>query len=235
MAGKHSADSKYSYDSNDDRNNYEEPKYDYSNYENLNNNVNSAYDYDDYDDEGMPKKKFIIAGIIIAVIAVVALIFVLTSKEEVPTNTVQNVTNTQTSVDSMIETHYGYDVLGKIKIDSIGVEQYILDSKQDLALEYGVTKLYGGSINNYGNFCIAGHNKDGIFKRLEELNVGDTFTIVEPNYKETKYEIKSIYSVEADDLKCLLQDDTKIEITLVTCENGSTTRLVVKAEEVLAN
>ena len=50
-----------------------------------------------------------------------------------------------------------------------------------------------------------------------------------------KYEIKSIYSVEADDLKCLLQDDTKIEITLVTCENGSTTRLVVKAEEVLAN
>ena len=75
MAGKHSADSKYSYDSNDDRNNYEEPKYDYGNYENLNNNVDSAYDYDDYDDEGMPRKKLIIAGIILAVIAVVALIF----------------------------------------------------------------------------------------------------------------------------------------------------------------
>ena len=43
MAGKHSADSKYSYDSNDDRNNYEEPKYDYSNYENLNNNVNDHF------------------------------------------------------------------------------------------------------------------------------------------------------------------------------------------------
>lgn len=232
MAGKHSADSKYSYGSRYEKNNYEEPQDDY---ENTNINFGSDYEYDDYDDEGMSKKKIIIiVGIVIAILVGV-LVFVFSGKEEVPTNTVQNVSDTSTSVDSMIETHYGYDVLGKIKIDSIGVDQYILDSKQDLALEYGVTKLYGGSINNYGNFCIAGHNKDGIFKRLEELNVGDTFTVVEPNYKETKYEVKSIYSVEADDLKCLLQDDTKIEITLITCENGSTTRLVVKAEEKLAN
>ena len=50
--------------------------------------------------------------------------------------------------------------------------------------------------------------------------------------EETEYQITEIYSSEAENLNCLLQDDEKIEITLITCENASTTRLVVKAEEV---
>ena len=133
----------------------------------------------------------------------------------------------------MIATYEGYNVLGKIAIEKIGVEQYILDSKEDDALEAGVIKLYGGTLNNYGNFCIAGHNKTGIFERLNEMEVEDTFKIIEPNLTETTYRITEIYSAEADDLKSLLQDDEKIEITLITCENGSTTRLIVKAEEVI--
>ena len=132
----------------------------------------------------------------------------------------------------MIDEHQGYDVLGKIIIEELEVEQYILDSKEDKALENGVIRLCGGSLNNYGNFCIAGHNKPGVFDKLSEMEVGDLFTVIEPDLKETKYKITEIYSVEATDLKCLLQDDEKIEITLITCENASTTRLVVKAEEV---
>ena len=49
--------------------------------------------------------------------------------------------------------------------------------------------------------------------------------------KETTYEIKKIYSTEANDLECLIPDEEKVEITLITCENGSTKRLIVKAEE----
>ena len=65
------------------------------------------------------------------------------------------------------------------------------------------------------------------------MEVGDNFTVIEKDLKETTYEVKEIYTVEADDLKCLLQNEEKIEITLITCNNASTTRLIVKAEEVL--
>jgi len=200
--GKHSADSKYSFDSK----------------------------YDDYEDGLSIKKKVIIAiSVVILVVAIVMLIFF--GKEE-PENNIEETNNVE--VETTLENTYeGYNVLGKIKIDEFGIEQYILDSNTDDALEKGVIRLYGETLNNYGNFCIAGHNREHVFAKLEEMEVGDTFTIVEKNLSETKYEIKEIYESEADDLKCLLQDESKIEITLITCDNASTTRLIVKAEEVI--
>ena len=44
--------------------------------------------------------------------------------------------------------------------------------------------------------------------------------------------MKDSYSVEPDNLEVLIQNASKVEITLITCENGSTKRLVIKAEEV---
>ena len=188
--------------------------------------------YDDYEDEEISKRKLIIIVVIaVIIIAIVGGIILFknyneNSKEPVDENTVNN-----EETDQMISVYQGYDVLGKIVIDEYKIEQYILDSKEDKALECGVTKLYGGTLNNYGNFCIAGHNKAGVFEKLAEMEVGDTFKIIEPNYTETTYQITEIYSSEADNLKALMQDDEKIEITLITCENASTTRLIVKAEE----
>ncbi len=186
--------------------------------------------YEDYEDEEMSKRKLIIIAVIaVIIIAIVGGIILFKNYRENPVD--ENIVDNQTA-EQMISVYQGYDVLGKIVIDEYKIEQYILDSKEDKALECGVTKLYGGTLNNYGNFCIAGHNKAGVFEKLAEMEVGDTFKIIEPNLTETKYQITEIYSSEADNLKCLLQDDNKIEITLVTCENASTTRLIVKAEEV---
>lgn len=200
--GKHSADSKYSFDSK----------------------------YDDYE-EGLSVKKKIIIGIsVIILIAAVAMLIFLDGEEK--ENNIEE-TNQVEVATTLENTYEGYNVLGKLKIEEFGIEQYILDSTTDDALQKGVIRLYGGTLNNYGNFCIAGHNKEGVFAKLEEMEIGDTFVIVEKNLTETKYEIKEIYESEADDLKCLLQDENKIEITLITCDNASTTRLIVKAEEVL--
>ena len=191
--------------------------------------------YEDYEDEEMEKRKIIlIIGDVVAVVAIVAFgIICVKNANENKENIANNTVDSSAIEETMIATYEGYNVLGKIAIEKIGVEQYILDSKEDDALEAGVIKLYGGTLNNYGNFCIAGHNKTGIFERLNEMEVEDTFKIIEPNLTETTYRITEIYSAEADDLKSLLQDDEKIEITLITCENGSTTRLIVKAEEVI--
>ena len=166
----------------------------------------------------------IITVLVVAGIAIYKVFFEKTNEQvEEPKQVVQE--------EKMISNIEGYNVLGQIVIDDLDVKQYILDSTEDKALENGVIKLYGGTLNNYGNFCIAGHDYDNIFKRLAELSVGDTFTIIDRDLEETEYEIKQIYSVEPNDLTCLMQDENKVEITLITCENGSTTRLIVKAEE----
>lgn len=45
-----------------------------------------------------------------------------------------------------------YPVLGKIKVEKIEVEQPILDSGDDKALEEGVVKLYGENLNQERKF-----------------------------------------------------------------------------------
>lgn len=135
-------------------------------------------------------------------------------------------------VPAMPEQVEGYEVLGKIVIDKIQVEQYILNSCESNALENGVGKLYGGTLNDYGNFCIAGHNYENVFQKLSELDIGDTFKIINTDLSETEYEIREIYSVEPDDLTCLLPTNDLIQITLVTCENGATSRLIARCEKI---
>lgn len=81
-----------------------------------------------------------------------------------------------------------------------------------------------------GNFCIAGHNYDSIFKRLDELEIGDEIQIVGEDEQTVTYKIKKIASVEPTDLNLLRKEEGKTQITLITCENYSTKRLIVKAE-----
>ena len=152
--------------------------------------------YEDYEDEEMGKRKIIlIIGVVVAVVAIVAFgIICVKNANENKENIANNTVDSSAIEETMIATYEGYNVLGKIAIEKIGVEQYILDSKEDNALEAGVIKLYGGTLNNYGNFCIAGHNKTGIFERLNEMEVEDTFKIIEPNLTETTYRITEIYS-----------------------------------------
>lgn len=218
-------DSKYSFK--------EETSNDY-NYNSSYNNSNE-YDeeqdddtYDDYDDEGyFNKKKIIKILLIVLVLIIIALLCknIFAKKEKIDANTI---TSNSSSMTAQFE---GYKVLGQIKIDKLGITQYILDSTEEGALEKAVGKLYGGSLNNYGNFCIVGHNYSNIFANLSELNEGDTFTIIDKKMQETKYRVTKTYSVEPDNLDSLLQNDNKIEITLITCKDGSTERLIVKAEK----
>ena len=191
-----------------------------------------SYNRDTYEDYGneINKKKVAIVVLIAIVIIAFAIVCWMNSGSNRPKYNEQYAENSEE--EKMITVYQGYDVLGKIIIEEFGVEQYILDSKEDNALDCGVIKLYGSSLNNYGNFCIAGHNKSGVFEKLSEMEVGDKFKVVEPNLSETEYGITQIYTAEPDDLKCLMQDENKIEITLITCENASTTRLIVKAEEI---
>ena len=186
-------------------------------------------EYDEYDEESsFNKKRVLLVILAISIILICVLLFknVFSKKEKTDVNA-----NTLNS-SSMTSQYEGYKVLGQLKIDKLGITQYILDSTEEDALEKAVGKLYGGSLNNYGNFCIVGHNYDNIFANLSNLNEGDKLTIVDKKMQNTEYKITKIYSTEPDNLECLVQNDNKIEITLITCKDGSTERLIVKAEKV---
>lgn len=128
----------------------------------------------------------------------------------------------------------GYNVLGQLVLEKIGVTQNILDRTEDDSLKVGVTKFYGPKIDQAGNFCICGHNYTGILKELKEMNEGDEFYIISKDTKERiDYKIYDMYSCEPTDLSCLAQNqDGRREVTLITCDPGGLTRLICKAREI---
>ena len=169
-------------------------------------------------------KKILLSVIILALIALVVF-GVYTGVKKLKESRIE-----QTSASDNNITKSSYEVLGKIKIDKINIEQPILDSVEEDALENGVIKLYGDKLNSSGNFCIAGHNYENIFKRLDEMEIGDEFEILDDTDNISKYKITEIYSVEPTDLTALRSEEGKTQITLITCENYSTKRLVIKSE-----
>lgn len=198
------------------------------------------------------KKK--VVGVIFVIIIIVFFVVNMLSKkkddeQEVNTsvelsNTPQNTTNDiQEEVEEkkyedvdIPEKLGGYDVLGQLVIEKIGVRQNVLSKTENASLKLGVTKFYPPQvdINEPGNFCICGHNWNNILKRLDEMEIGEQFYIITKETKERiDYEIYDKYSCEPTDLSCLDQNqDGKKEVTLITCNPGGLTRLICKAREV---
>ena len=154
------------------------------------------------------------------------------TNETTDNNTVSEEEKNIVDVD-IPDTVGGYNVLGQLVLEKIGVTQNILDRTEDDSLRVGVTKFYGPKINQAGNFCICGHNYTGILKDLKEMNEGDEFYIISKDTKErVDYKIYDMYSCEPTDLSCLTQNqDGKREVTLITCDPGGLTRLICKARE----
>ena len=151
----------------------------FNNRDTLNTNI-LGDDFLSFEDEESTlnyKKIFLVLGIIVVLIIagflVYKFVFAKDKNQEEPSEPVVS------NEAKMIETLEGCKVLGKIVIEDIKLEQYILDSVSDNALENGVGKLYGGSLNNYGNLCLIGHNYEDIFEKLSELEVGDKITLID--------------------------------------------------------
>lgn len=135
-----------------------------------------------------------------------------------------------------IETSYkGYTVSAKLEIPAINLETYVLQKYSLQALNVTVTKFWGANANQIGNYCIAGHKfqNRNMFFDLKKLKIGDKLSIVDNEVGRVEYKIYDIYQVMPEDVSCLSQEtDGKKEVTLITCTNDSTKRIIVKATEV---
>lgn len=125
----------------------------------------------------------------------------------------------QPIIEEMPEKIKGYSVIGKIVIEKIGVEKYILGKTTNESLKESLTKFYGSGVNEVGNLCICGHNWKNMLKELKQLVIGDTFYLVSRDGKKVTYQVDHIdKSVNPKDLSCLNQEtNQQRRVTIITC------------------
>ena len=129
----------------------------------------------------------------------------------------------------------GLKIIGKITIPKLKLDTYILEQTTTKALKVSVTKLYGPSINEVGNFCIAGHNyrNNKMFGGIKKLENKDKIILTDTYGRSVTYEVYENYQTNPKDVSSLSQETGgDRELTLITCTAGAIKRVIVKAIEV---
>lgn len=133
-----------------------------------------------------------------------------------------------------------YPIESIIKIPQIGINYPVISKTSEELLKISVNKFHGPNPNEVGNYCIVGHNylNDKMFSRLDELKNGDIVELKDLSGKIIEYRVYDKYIVNPTDTSCTSQrtkDGKKLgfrEITLITCANYGTQRLIVKCRAV---
>ena len=126
----------------------------------------------------------------------------------------------------------GYTILGKIEIPKVGISTVILKEYTYAAMSIGSIKTYGVDLNEKGGFVISAHNfrgKSSFFYPIRNLKNGDKINISDNKGRNMEYTVYSVSRyVKPNDTSYLVKTDD-YHVTLVTCENGGKSRIVVKA------
>lgn len=136
-----------------------------------------------------------------------------------------------------IELQYkGHKVIGLIEIPAISLEYPILEKTTQETMNISISRFSGGEINGFGNVSLAGHNNYSgtMFSKNKNLKKGDYVLLTDVSGNTVKYEIYSIFVTDPNDTSVLeTNDKTTREVTLITCKNGRSQRLIVKAKETI--
>jgi len=110
---------------------------------------------------------------------------------------------------------YFTPAIGILRIPKIHVEVPVLDGTDELSLNRGVGRIAGtANPGQEGNIGIAGH-RDGFFRGLKDVVLGDTVEVVTQRRTET-YIIDNVVIVDPHDTS-VLRARQRPSITLVTC------------------
>lgn len=127
-----------------------------------------------------------------------------------------------------------YWTIGKIEIPKINLEYGILNACTDELLKLSPCYFWGAEPNEVGNFCVVGHNyrNNKFFSKVINLVEGDEIYITDLTGRKLTYTIYDKYVVEPNNKECTSQLTNGLkEVTLITCTNDSSQRVIVKARE----
>ena len=183
------------------------------------------------------KLKFFVIIILLPVIAYgsyVATKFIMNKNNN--NKVIPVVSGTDETIEDDKEYVGGYEVIGNVKVNSLGIDVKVLNAKVDDtdytedALNYGAIEYYGEGLNEIGNCVILAHNDSQNFFNLKNIEVDDEIIVTDKDGVEVKYTVIEIKNVDSADFSGFLpMEENSTEVTLITCDDGATTRLVVKA------
>ena len=131
-------------------------------------------------------------------------------------------------------TFKGYEVVGKIRIPATGLETIVLEKVTPSSIESSVAILYGPGLNQIGNTVIVGHNyRNGtFFSNNNKLSSGDKIYITDLSGKKVTYTIYKKYKTDPNDFSYATRNTNgKREISLTTCTDDSSARIIIWAKE----
>ncbi len=128
----------------------------------------------------------------------------------------------------------GYEIMGTIVIPKTGIEYPILEKVTKKSLETSVAILYGVGLNQAGNTTIVGHNyrNGAFFSDNKKLSNGDIIKITDQTGTTVTYTIYDMYETDPSDAAYMQRDTAGArEISLSTCTDDSSARLIILAKE----
>lgn len=143
----------------------------------------------------------------------------------------QEVQNQEQPIELQMQ---GHKVIGIINIPAIDLEYPIIDKTTKETMRISISKFSGGEINEIGNVALAGHNNYSgtMFGKNKNLKIKDKIYLTDLTRRTIEYEIYNIFVTDPNDTSILeTEDKTKRELTLITCKNGRSERLIIKARE----
>ena len=125
-------------------------------------------------------------------------------------------------------------IFGIIEIPKIAVYYPIFNNISEDLLKISPCRFSGESLNKNDNICIAGHNYDNslFFSKIVDLSNGDEIFIFDNSGEKYIYYVYDIYEVNQHDLSPIFDYDKNTRtLTLVTCNNFNSNRIIVRAKQ----
>ena len=153
---------------------------------------------------------------------------VVSTPEVEETTTEEIIVETPKKENIVLTSNY----LGYIELSNYGIKRLITTGTDTSILDKGLVgtlSVSAGIDDEVGNLIIAGHSVSNTFQKLHYIKIGETIKIV--SHKSTYiYEVKEKHTINDDDMSFFGKVEDKKILTLITCKNNGSKRLIVVAE-----
>ena len=156
------------------------------------------------------------------------------SGEYVQPNAPEEVSDLDKTIQKIISATGDDGMIGILEIPEIQQELPVIGKWSYKLLKISVCRYKGPDPNEKGNLVIIGHNyKSGAhFGDLSELSVGsEVFLTNAKTGQRVRYEVYQIKSIAPDAFSALKSYHGEAGLTLMTCRNNGTNRLIVRCEQ----
>lgn len=157
----------------------------------------------------------------------------LNSKEQLSTQYTQNYNISKLyNNQGIIDYSNTPSMIGIIEIPIIQIYYPIFNKTTDELLKISPCLFYGKMPPEKSNLCIAGHNYDNnkFFSNIKKLKRNDIINIYDITGNKYSYIVYDNYEVLENDLSPILSNHSEKQLTLITCNNFTKNRIIIKAK-----